>query len=84
MHIRLPWPSASAPSIAAPPNGLAIIAPNDHFTGIVEDMHHVATSVNATTATIDDAGHWWICSHPEQADSILIEHLAPLNAEERL
>jgi hypothetical protein len=36
----------------APPNGLAIIAPNDHFAGTVEDMHHVATTVNATTATI--------------------------------
>jgi len=50
------------------------IAPNDHFAGTVEDMHHVAQSVNATTATIDDAGHWWMCSHPEQAASILIEH----------
>ena len=59
---------------AAPPNGLAIIAPNDHYAGTVEDMHHVATTVNATTATIADAGHWWMCSHPEQAASILIEH----------
>jgi alpha/beta superfamily hydrolase len=59
---------------AAPPNGLAIIAPNDHFAGTVEVMHHVAKSVNATTATINDAGHWWMCSHPEQAASILIEH----------
>jgi len=57
-----------------PPNGLAIIAPNDHFAGTVEDMHYVAKSVNATTATIDDADHWWMCSHPEQAASILIEH----------
>jgi alpha/beta superfamily hydrolase len=61
---------------AAPPNGLAIIAPNDHFAGTVEDMHHVAKSVNATTATIDDAGHWWMCSHPEQAATILIKHWA--------
>jgi pimeloyl-ACP methyl ester carboxylesterase len=59
---------------AAPPNGLAIIAPNDHFAGTVEDMHHVAQSVNATTATINDAGHWWMCSHPEQAATILIEY----------
>ncbi len=42
---------------AAPPNGLAIIAPNDHFCGTVQDMSQVATSVNDTTATIDDAGH---------------------------
>jgi len=74
--------ATSSPSIAAPlnllspPNGLAIIAPNDHFAGTVEDMHHVATTVNATTATIDDAGHWWMCSHPEQAATILIEHWA--------
>jgi pimeloyl-ACP methyl ester carboxylesterase len=61
---------------AAPPNGLAIIAPNDHFAGTVEDMHHVATTVNATTANLDDAGHWWMCSHPEQAASILNEHWA--------
>ena len=53
---------------------LALIAPNDHFAGTVEDMHHVATTVNATTATLDDAGHWWMCSHPEQAATILIEH----------
>ena len=59
---------------AAPPNGLAIIAPNDHYAGTVEDMKQVAKNVNATTATIDDAGHWWMCSHPEQAASILIEH----------
>lgn len=59
---------------SAPPNGLAIIAPNDHFAGTVQDMHHVAKTVNATTATINDAGHWWMCSHPEQAASILIEH----------
>ena len=37
---------------ATPPNGLAIIAPNDHFAGTAEDMHHVAKSVNSTTATI--------------------------------
>jgi hypothetical protein len=37
-------------------------------------MHHVATTVNATTATIHDAGHWWMCSHPKQAASILIDH----------
>jgi len=55
---------------------LAIIAPNDHYAGTVEDMHHVAKSVNATTATIDDEGHWWMCSHPEQAATILIEHWA--------
>ena len=61
---------------AAPPNGLAIIAPNDHFAGTVEDLHHVAKTVNATTATINDAGHWWMCSHPEQAATILIEHWA--------
>ena len=52
---------------AAPPNGLAIIAPNDHFCGTVQDMSQVEPSVNATTATIDDAGHWWMCSHPELA-----------------
>ncbi len=61
---------------AAPPNGLAIIAPNDHYAGTAEDMHHAAKTVNATTASIDDAGHWWMCSHPEQAASILIEHWA--------
>ena len=27
-------------------------------------------------ATTPDAGHWWMCSHPEQAASILIEHWA--------
>ena len=63
---------------AAPPNGLAIIAPNDHFAGTVEVMNQVAKSVNATTATINDAGHWWMCSHPEQAASILIEHWASI------
>ena len=61
-------------TIAAPPNGLAIIAPSDHFAGTVEVMKHVAKTVNATTATISDAGHWWMFSHPEQAASILIEH----------
>jgi hypothetical protein len=59
---------------AAPPNGLAIIAPNDHFAGTIEDMHHVAKSVYATTATINDAGPWWMCSHSEQAETIPIEH----------
>ena len=62
---------------AAPPNGLAIIAPNDHFVATIEDMHHVAKTVNATTATINDAGHWWTCSHPEQAASTLIEQWDP-------
>ena len=65
---------------AAPPNGLAIIAPNDHFCGTVQDMSQVAASVNATTATIADAGHWWMCSHPELAASILIEHWASIPA----
>ena len=63
---------------AAPPNGLAIIAPNDHYVGTVEVMNQVAKSVNANTATINDAGHWWMCSHPEQAASILIEHWASI------
>jgi hypothetical protein len=52
------------------------ILANDHSAGTVEDMHHVATTVNATTATIDAAGHWWMCSHLEQAASILIEYWA--------
>ncbi len=65
---------------AAPPNGLAIIAPNDHFCGTVQDMSQVATSVNAITATIADAGHWWMCSHPSLAASILIEHWASIPA----
>ena len=59
---------------AISPNGLAMIGPNDHYAGTVEEMHHVATSVKANTATLADAGHWWICTHPEQAALILIEH----------
>ena len=27
-------------------------------------------------ATTHEAGHWWMCPHPEQAASILIEHWA--------
>ena len=65
---------------AAPPNGLAIIAPNDHFAGTVEDMHHVAQSVNATTATIDDAGHWWMCEQPVSAADLLVEFWESLEA----
>ena len=81
--------SAAQPALAtvgtlftteASPNGLATIAPNDHFAGTVYDMKQVAKTVNATTATIDDAGHWWMCSHPEQAASILIEHWASIPA----
>ncbi len=85
-HCILPlYRSAAQPALAAvgklftkaaPPNGLAIIAPNDHYAGTAEDMHHVTKSINATTATIDDAGHWWTCSHPEQAATLLIEHWA--------
>ena len=74
--ILAPYRSAAHPALAAvgklfttaaaAPNGLAIIAPNDHFAGTVEDMKQGAKTVNATTATINDADHWWMCSHPEQ------------------
>ena len=40
-------------------------------------MNHVATSVHATTATIDDAGHWWMCTHPEQAAPVIFGALTP-------
>jgi len=59
---------------AQPPNGLTIIAIKNHYASTEEDMHHVASSVSSTTATLDDAGHWWMCSHPKEAAYILIEH----------
>ena len=40
-----------------------------------QPMNQVTSSVNAATATIADAGHRWMCSHPEQTASILIGHL---------
>ncbi|MSV93215.1 MAG: hypothetical protein F2860_02010 [Actinobacteria bacterium] len=51
-----------------------LLAPKDHFCGTTENMQQVASGVNTATATIADAGHWWMCSHPELAALILIEH----------
>jgi len=63
---------------ARPKNGLVIIAEADQYAGSLEAQKSVATSVNAATATINDAGHWWMCSHPAAAASILIEHWASI------
>ena len=59
---------------AAPANGLVIVAPNDHFAGSVESMLQIAQQVNAKTATITDAGHWWMCEQPQFAASMLMQH----------
>ena len=59
---------------AAPTNGLVIVAPNDHFAGSVESMLQIAQQVNAKTATIADAGHWWMCEQPQFATSMLMQH----------
>ena len=59
---------------AAPANGLVIIATNDHFAGPVENMLQIARQVNAKTATITDAGHWWMCEQPQFAASMLMQH----------
>ena len=44
------------------------------YRSTAQPMNQVTSSVNAAITTIADAGHWWMCSHPEQAASILIEH----------
>jgi alpha/beta superfamily hydrolase len=59
---------------AAPANGLVIVATNDHFAGPVENMTQIAAQVNAKTATIADAGHWWMCEQPQFAASMLRQH----------
>ena len=59
---------------AAPANGLVIVATNDHFAGPAESMTQIAVQVNAKTATIADAGHWWMCERPQFAASMLMQH----------
>lgn len=59
---------------AAPANGLVIVAPNDHYAGPVDTMVHVGRQVHATSATIEAAGHWWMCEQPRVAASLLIKH----------
>ena len=59
---------------AAPANGLVIVATNDHFAGPAENMTQIAVQVNAKTATIADAGHWWMCERPQFAASMLMQH----------
>lgn len=59
---------------ASPPNGLVIIAANDHFAGSAEQMQQLAVGVNAATVTISDAGHWWMIERPAFAASQLIKH----------
>ena len=59
---------------AAPANGLVIVATNDHFAGPAESMTQIAVQVNAKTATIADAGHWWMCEQPQFAASMLMQH----------
>ena len=59
---------------AAPANGLVIVATNDHFAGPAENMTQIAAQVNAKTATIADAGHWWMCEQPQFAASMLMQH----------
>ena len=81
LHTGVIFRSAAQPAVAnigkrfttaTPPNGLAVIALNGHFCDTLEDMSQVATSVNAATATIADAGQRWLCPHP--AASIIINH----------
>ena len=59
---------------AAPANGLVIVATKDHYAGPVENMMQIAQQVNAKTATITDAGHWWMCEQPQFAASMLMQH----------
>lgn len=58
----------------SPPNGLVIVADNDHFAGSVEMMTQMADSVGAATVRLLGAGHWWMIEQAEPAAEALVDH----------
>ncbi len=58
----------------APPNGLVIVAENDHFAGPHAAHREIAHAVSAEVVEIAAAGHWWMIETPDVAADALVAH----------
>jgi pimeloyl-ACP methyl ester carboxylesterase len=60
-------------SAAAARPGLAVIVPDDHAVGSVEQRHQAAARASALTTTLEGLGHWWLAQDPTRAARVLDE-----------
>jgi pimeloyl-ACP methyl ester carboxylesterase len=65
------------PRAAAKP-GLALIATEDLYCGGEPLARRSAERANATVATLEGAGHWWMCQKPRQGAEAINAFLASL------
>lgn len=61
-------------AVAAPPNGLIVIAENDHYAGPHETHREMARAVGADTVEMSGVGHWWMIENPGAAADALMAH----------
>lgn len=57
-----------------PPNGLVVIAEEDHFAGTVPMMEEMAEVLDADVAQLAQCGHWWMIQNPDAAAEHLVRH----------
>lgn len=62
--------------VAAPPNGLVVIAENDHYAGPHDAHREMASAVGADTVELAGVGHWWMVENPGAAADALMAHWA--------
>lgn len=64
---------------AAPPNGLVLIAENDHYAGPHQTHRELAAAIGADTLEMPGVGHWWMIENPRAAADALIGHWGRVN-----
>ncbi len=60
--------------LAAPSNGLVLIAQDDHYAGSLDTMTEIAASVSAKPVSFPGCGHWWMAQRPDLAADALVAH----------
>lgn len=60
----------------APPDGLVIIAENDHYAGPHTMHEEMASAVGAEVAHLHGVGHWWMIEDPVAGADMLTAHWA--------
>lgn len=64
---------------SSPPNGLVIIAENDHYAGPHETHREMAAAIGAVTVELSGVGHWWMIENPGAAADALVAHWSRVN-----
>lgn len=63
----------------APPNGLVVVAENDHYAGPHGAHRELAVAIGADILEMPGVGHWWMIENPRAAADALVAHWGRVN-----